>query len=189
MRQSIYGLLLLVILSLPPVADLFESIMIIHMHMQMPLLVFSGFLMARYFQIRFPGFFETWNHNGLPGIILFVIISVYWMIPRTMDEALTLQSMEIFKFFSLSLLAGVPLRDSWKKLGSARKNVVFIVFALMFLGMGLLYIYSPVQLCNNYLIIEQITLGWGFLTMAICIAIYLLYVTFTDPSQYEISPG
>ncbi len=38
------------------------------------LLVIAGFLMARFFQIRFPGFFEKWNHNGVPGITLFIII-------------------------------------------------------------------------------------------------------------------
>ena len=95
MKQSIYGFVLFVFLILPPVANLLESIMIIHMHMQMPLLVIAGFLMAKFFQTRFPHFFEKWNHNGVPGIILFVIIWVYWMIPRTMDEALTVQSVEI----------------------------------------------------------------------------------------------
>jgi hypothetical protein len=185
MKQSIYGLLLFIVLALPPVANLLESIMIIHMHMQMPLLVIAGFLMARFFQIRFPHFFEKWNRNGVPGIILFVIISVYWTIPRTMDEALTVQSIEVFKFISLPILAGIPLRDSWKKLGSIGKNVIIISFTIMFFGMGWLYIDSPVQLCNNYLLIEQITLGWGFLTMAICMVIYLLYIAFIDHSEYE----
>lgn len=185
MTQFKYGLLLYIFLILPPVANLLESIMIIHMHMQMPLLVIAGFLMARFFQIRFPHFFEKWNSNGVPGIILFVIISIYWTIPRTMDEALTIQSVELFKFISLPFLAGIPLRDSWKKLVKIGKNIIFISFTIIFFGMGWLYIWSPVQLCNNYLLIEQITLGWGFLTMAICMAIYLLYIVFIDNSEYE----
>jgi hypothetical protein len=185
MKQSFYGLVLLMILALPPVANLLESIMIVHMHMQMPLLVIAGFFMARFLQIRLPSFFDKWNSNGVPGIILFVIISVYWMIPRTMDEALTLQSVELFKFISLPFLAGVPLRDSWKKLNSCGKNVVFISFTIMYALVGWLYVYAPVQLCNNYLLVEQITLGWGFLTTALCMVIYLLYITFTDPNAYE----
>lgn len=64
--------------------------MIIHMHMQMQMLVFAGFLMAKLFQMRNAHFFEKWNGNGIPGIALFLIISIYWMIPRTMDEALTI---------------------------------------------------------------------------------------------------
>jgi hypothetical protein len=184
MRQSMYGLLLLLVLAIPPVANLLESIMIVHMHMQMPMLVIAGFLMARFFQIRYPGFFEKWNSTGVPGIILFVIISVYWMIPRTMDEALTLQSVEVFKFISLPFLAGVPLRDSWKKLSVTGKNVIIISFTIVYALVGWLYIYAPVQLCNNYLLVEQITLGWGFLTTALCMVIYLLYITFTDQSKY-----
>lgn len=185
MKQSIYGLLLFIVLILPPVSNLLESIMIIHMHMQMPLLVLSGCLMARFLQIRFPRFFEKWNRNGVPGIILFVIISVYWMLPRAMDEALSVQSVELFKFFSLPFLAGISLRDSWRKLSKFGKAFIFSSYIIMFFGIGWLYIFSPVQLCNNYLIIEQITLGWGFLTTAICMGIYLIYLSFTDSSKYK----
>lgn len=185
MRQAQYGLVLLVILMLPPVANLLESIMITHMHMQMPLLVLAGFLIAKFFQIKYPQFFEKWNANGLPGVLLFIIITGYWTIPRTMDETLTMASVEAFKFFSLPFLAGVPLRDSWPKLTSFWKNGIIIFFAILYLGMGWLYIWSPEQLCNNYLLIEQITLGWGFLTTAVCMVIYLGYSYFIDFTQYE----
>ena len=185
MKQSKYGLILFVFLALPPVANLLESIMIIHMHMQMPLLIIAGFLMAKFFLMRFPQFFEKWNQNGVPGILLFLVILFYWMIPRTMDEALTLNSVEIFKFISLPFLAGMPLRDSWRKLSTFKRNILLVVITIMSFGLGLLYVKSPVQLCNNYLLIEQITLGWGFLTMAICLVIYLLYISFTDQSAYE----
>ncbi|WP_026573408.1 hypothetical protein [Bacillus sp. UNC438CL73TsuS30] len=185
MKQFIYGLLLYMALMIPPVAHFLESIMIVHMHMQMPLLVFSGFLMARLFQIKFPRFFEKWNGNGIPGIMLFLIIAVYWTIPKTMDETLTIQSAEIFKFISLPFIGGISLRDSWKKLSVMGKNTVIIIFTVKYFGMGLLYIETPVQLCNNYLIIDQLTLGWGFLTTAICLVIYLIYTAVIDRSKYE----
>jgi hypothetical protein len=121
----------------------------------------------------------------VPGITLFVIIMVYWMLPRTMDEALTTQTVEVFKFISLPLFAGIPLRDSWRKLSSAGKNIVIISFTLMFIGLGWLYVWSPVQLCNNYLVIEQVTLGWAFLLTAIAMVVYLGYNFFIDPSAYE----
>ncbi|UTR08874.1 hypothetical protein MM300_13105 [Evansella sp. LMS18] len=184
MNQFTAGLFLLIFLALPPVANLLESIMVVHMHMQMPLLVIAGFLMAKLVQDRFPGFFEKWNSNGVPGIMLFIIIMVYWMIPRTMDEALTVQSVAVFKYISLPFLAGIPLRDSWKKLGDKSKNAIIISFTVMFFAMGLLYVMSPEQLCNNYLIIEQITLGWGFITMAACAVVYLIYSAIVDPSDY-----
>ena len=185
MKQSIYGVLLWLFLFLPPVSNLMESVMIIHMHMQMPLLICSGYLMARFFQLQFPSFFSKWNSEGIPGILLFVIITLYWTLPRSMDDALTMQSMEVFKFISLPFLAGISLRDSWNKLRPIVKKVLFYFFTILFFGIGWLYIDSPVQLCNNYLIIEQITLGWGFVTTAICLVIYLVYITFTDPTKYE----
>jgi hypothetical protein len=185
MTQLIYGLLLYIFLMVPPVANLVESIMITHMHMQMPLLVISGFLMGGILIKRYQHFFEKWNHNGIPGITLFMIIVVYWTIPRTMDEALTIQSIEIWKFISLPLLAGIPLRDSWKKLTKFGKNIIIIIFTVKYFGMGSLYIWSEDQLCNNYLVIDQLTLGWGFITTAICLVIYLVYTFTVDPSEYE----
>ncbi|WP_240376977.1 hypothetical protein [Bacillus piscicola] len=185
MKQAVYGLLLYLFLLLPPVADLLESIMIVHMHMQMPLLVAAGFLMGRFLQNKFPLFFEKWNHNGVPGIVLFVIIWSYWMIPRAMDEALTFQTVEWFKFFSLPFLAGVSLRDSWKKLTNAGKNSVLIYAAAMLLFMAFLYIGADEQICNNYLEIEQQTLGWGSLAIGVCIVIYLLQLLFIDQSEFR----
>lgn len=184
-KQFFYGLALFLFLILPPVANLLESVMIIHMHMQMPLLVIAGFLMAKLFQTRFPSFFEKYNRNGIPGILLFVFIMIYWMIPRTMDESLTINSVELFKFISLPFLAGVPFRDSWKKLNKTGKSVIFTSFAAMFIALGWLYIGSPVQLCNNYLLIEQITLGWGFLLTAICMVALMIYSVIIDHSKYE----
>jgi len=185
MNQFLFGLVLLIGLMIPPVADLMESVMIIHMHMQMPMLVIAGFFMARLFQERLPRFFDKYNQNGIPGMLLFLIIMAYWMLPRTMDEALTVQSVEIFKFISLPFLAGVPLRDSWNKLSKHWKNNLITLFTVMFLVLGWLYIQSNAQLCNNYLVMDQIILGWGFITMAICMVIYLIYVLLVDPSQYE----
>jgi hypothetical protein len=184
-NQSFYGLLLWIFLVTPPVAKFMESVMVIHMHMQMPMLVIAGMLMARFFQKRFPGFFGKWNSYGVPGITLFVVIMVYWMLPRTMDEALTSNLVEGFKFISLPFLAGISLRDSWRKLNPFGKNMIIISFTVLFISLGWLYIWSPVQLCNNYLVIEQVTLGWGFLTTAIGMVVYLGYNFFIDPSAYE----
>lgn len=185
MEQFKLGCGLFIFLALPPVAHFMESVMVIHMHMQMPMLIIAGMLMAPFFQQRFSLFFENYNQNGLPGILLFTIIMGYWLLPRTMDEALTLQTVEVFKFIGLPLLAGVPLRDSWKKLSERGKNNVIILFTLIFLGMGFLYIFVPIQLCNNYLVTEQFTLGWSFLLTSVGMLIYLLYKGFVDPSEYE----
>jgi len=184
MKQAIYGMILFIFLILPPVAELAESIMSIHMHIQMPLLGVAGMLMTPFLQQLFPSFFKKFNENGVPGIILFLIIVCYWLIPRTMDDALTYQTVEWFKFLSWAFLAGVPLRDSWPKLSNRWKNGVLAFITAAFAVMAWLYIFSPDQLCNNYLIIEQRALGWGFLIIAFCIILYVVQAFFIDPDEY-----
>ena len=183
--QPIIGLIMFLFLMLPPVANLLESIMIFHMHMQMPLIAISGFLMAPFFMEKFPKFFAKWNERGIPGIILFTLVMTYWSIPRAMDDALTMYSVELFKCISLAFLAGVPLRASWMKLTDFWKNAVFVFFTLQYGLMGLIYLMSDSQLCNNYLQSQHITLGWGFLTVAIALLIYLIQLVIIDPSDYE----
>lgn len=183
MKQAMYGFIIFLLLIIPSVVTGLESIMFTHMLVQMPLLILSGWLIARFFQIRCPNFFEKYNSNGVPGIILFIIITMYWMIPRTMDEALLLNSIEVFKFVSLPLLAGIPLRDSWKKLDITGKSFVAFNYISMFALMGWLYIDSPIQLCNNYLETEQQNLGWGFIAITAAMILYIVKSVFTDQSE------
>lgn len=178
MKQAIYGLILYIFLMLPPVIEITESIMVIHMHMQMPLLIIVGMLFTPFLKERFPSFFEKWNENGIPGILLFFIVLSYWMIPRAMDDALTSIPVEVFKFISLPFLAGVPLRDSWRKLTPLVKKVLYVLLVLEFGILGWLYIFSDTQLCNNYVIAEQQALGWTFVIFAVCIFIYFLQTLF-----------
>jgi|SRR5690625_2006780 len=185
MKQAFYGLILYVFLMIPPVIHLSESIMSIHMHMQMPLLGIAGMLMTPFLQKKFPSFFSKWNENGIPGIILFLIVFCYWLLPRAMDETLALTHIEVFKFISWPFLIGLPLRDSWPKLSNAWKNTVYIVVTIVYSFMAWLYIFSPDQLCNNYLIVEQRTLGWGFLLIALCVLLYFIQTLFIDQSQFE----
>lgn len=185
MKQAIYGMILYVFLMLPPVIFLTESIMSIHMHVQMPLLAVAGMLMTPFLQQKFPGFFFKYNHNGIPGITLFMVIVIFWLFPRTMDEALTIPLIEVFKFISWPFLAGVPLRDSWRKLSRIGKNTIMISISVIFGFMAWLYIFSPEQLCNNYLIIEQRALGWGFFFIAFSLMLYFVQSLFVDQSEYE----
>src|SRR5699024_4282606 len=185
MKQAIYGIILFIFLALPPVVDLAESIMAIHIHAQMPLIGIAGMLMAPYLQQKFPRFFEKWNENGVPGIVLFLIDFIYWVIPRAMDDALASGAVEVFNFFSWAFLIGVPLRLSWPKLTKAWQYIVLLVVAVSYSIMAVLYLFSPDQLCNNYLIVDQRILGWSFLLIVFVIILYILQDLFIDKSAYE----
>ena len=184
MRQFYYGLALLLFLAVPPVRHLLESIMAMHMHMQMMMLFLSGLLMAPFLQKKFPGVFAKINSTGYPGLVLFLVILLYWMLPRTMDESLELPSVELFKFISLPLLAGVPLRDSWPKIQEAAQVIFFLILVIIFSALGYLYVFSESTLCNNYLMTDQKTAGYGFIFLAVSILIYILLMLFTDQKQY-----
>src|SRR5690625_5875788 len=86
-----------------------------HMLVQMPLLIVSGYLMGQLITNKYKRFFSAYNENGIPGILLVYFITMYWMIPRAMDEAIMLHTAETFKFISLPFLVGIFLYDSWPK--------------------------------------------------------------------------
>ncbi|MEN1967301.1 hypothetical protein WMZ97_04400 [Lentibacillus sp. N15] len=183
MSQMKTGIVLYCLLLLPPTVQFLESIMLFHMLVQLPLLIMSGWLIGSYIMERFHSFFDRFNNNGIPGILTVIMITMYWMLPRALDEALTLWYNELFKFVSLPLLAGVLLRDSWKKLQTVGKSFVYLNYVPMFGLMAWLYIDSPIQICNNYLAGQQKILGWGFLFITTGMILYLLQKVFTDSSE------
>jgi len=181
LKKFIYGISLYIILLLPPVIKLLENWMFTHMLVQIPLLIFAGLLMGEYVKHRLRGLFKQWNSSGIPGILLVYIVTMYWMIPRAMDEAIIVTSVEVFKFVSLPL-TGLLLRDSLKKIQVIGKVFLFLNYISMFGLMAWLYIDSPIQVCNNYLEAEQQALGWGFLVIAAGMVLYIVQMTFTDHS-------
>src|SRR5690625_2666616 len=167
---------------LPITITYLEKIMIIHMLVQLPLLIVIGWLLGDGLIKRFPAFFSRWNHNGIPGMILVVFITTYWMFPRAMDESLSLWYVELFKFTSLPFV-GVLLKDSWWKIKTIGKSFVFLNYLSMFALMGWLYVDSPIQLCNNYLETEQKMLGVGFLLISGLMIFYIIQIAFTDKTK------
>ncbi len=188
MRQFIYGMAIILIFATPFMRTLFESYMFLHMHMQMMLLFIAGLLMAPLLQQKFPNFFEKYNKNGVPFMIIFVTIIIYWMLPRAMDEALELWYVELFKFVSIPLLAGVTLRDSFRKLQPFARFIFMVITALTFGITGVLYTSSESQLCNAYLLADQISVGIGQVAIGVAILAFVFLITFTDQAQYYKNP-
>ncbi|TQS74811.1 hypothetical protein DX933_08530 [Ornithinibacillus gellani] len=182
MRPGILGILLYGILLLPPIIGLLEGQMILHMLVQLPLLIFSGWLCGAAILRRMPNYRAKWNGNGIPGILVIVFITTYWMLPRAMDESLVFWQVELFKFIGLPF-AGLCLRDSWPKIKLVGKSFLFLNYLSMFALMAWLYIDAPVQICNNYAAQEQQLLGWGFLFITATMIIYLVQMVFTDQSE------
>jgi hypothetical protein len=185
MKQFIAGMILYVILLIPPVLHFMESIMITHMLLQIPLLILAGWLMGKVITAKYKSFFDKWNANGVPGITLVFIVTMYWMLPRAMDEALLFLPVEVFKLIGLPLLVGIPLRDSWQKLKEVGQSFVFLNYLPMFGLMAWLYIDTPVQVCNSYLESEQRILGWGLFIITAAMVLYIIQYVFTDHSEKD----
>lgn len=184
MKQLGLGFILFAILLVSPFKNYFESIMFLHMLIQLPLLIVVGWLIGKWVIHKFPHFFSVWNTNGVPGMILVVFITMYWMVPRALDEAITVGFVEVFKFISLPIV-GLLLRDSWHKIQILGKSFIYLNYLSMFGLMAWLYIDSPIQICNNYLVTQQKALGWGFLVITVWMVLYMLQAVFTDHSEKD----
>lgn len=182
MKRFWAGIGLYVLLLLPPIVHWMELIMIVHMLVQLPLFILSGLMVGKATINRLPRLFAKWNTNGVPGILVAVFITTYWMLPRAMDEALVSLYVEWFKFISLPV-AGILIVDSWRKLQEIGRGFLFLNYLPMFGLMAWLYIDSPIQVCNNYLATEQKALGWGFAFITFCMIFYIVQYVFTDRSE------
>jgi hypothetical protein len=185
MKQCIAGLILYAVLLIPSVLHFLESVMITHMLLQIPLLILAGWLIGKVMVAKYKAFFDKWNANGVPGMTLVFFVTMYWMLPRAMDEALLFWPVEAFKLIGLPLLVGIPLRDSWGKLKEIGQSFVYLNYLPMFGLMAWLYIGTPVQICNSYLESEQRLLGWGFLMITAAMVFYIIQYVFTDHSEKD----
>jgi len=170
--KPLFGLVLFTLLALPPIRVWFESRLIYHLLGQLPLLAVSGYLLVPAIAKRWPSRLEGFNAEGFPGILLMVFVLLFWMLPRSLDAALTDPEMEIFKFISVPLLIGVPLAFSWPKLHIISKGFVWANLIAMLMVLGWLYLVSPVRLCNYYLQNQQEVLGQALLLLGAGIALF-----------------
>ena len=165
-KPHLPGLALIVILALPPVRTGLEAAMVGHMLVQLPLLALGGWWCVRALPEPWRARLQAYNGHGLPGILLVLFGVAFWMLPRSLDAALSAPVVEAAKFVTLPMLVGAPLALSWPRLHPVAKGFVF-ANALSMLGvLGWLYRESPVRLCNFYLIDQQTLAGNGLLILA-----------------------
>jgi hypothetical protein len=163
--------MLLVLLALPPAREWLERVMATHMLVQIPLLAISGAVMVQSLPNRWTARIDSWNRGGISGVLLAVIASSWWMVPRALDSALAEPSMEAAKFLSLPLLVGAPLASSWPRLGGMGQAFVIANVLPMWAVVGWLYAAAPVRLCNFYLVDQQVVAGTGLLVVSVAVGL------------------
>jgi hypothetical protein len=147
--------LLFVALLLPPSRRLLESSMTLQMLVQLPLLIGVGYLLREAVPAALAGVIARWNEHGISGLVLASLAGMFWMLPRSLDAAVSLPWMAFAKFASAPLLIGLPLGLSWPQMGFVVRGVFLLELIATFFRLGWLYLVSPLRLCNNYLLDDQ----------------------------------
>lgn len=165
-RAAVAGLACLLLAALP--RHWLEASMLRHMLLQLPLLVAAGWLLAG--RARWMARAAVIDQHGVTGLTILLFVSAYWMIPRALELSINVPSAEAGKFASL-LLLGALLRGSMKRANWIVQIFFLGNFSWMMAIAGIQYQNMPQQLCNAYLLDDQITTGVALVVASIVIAI------------------
>jgi hypothetical protein len=160
----------------PPLRQLVESRMALHMLVQFPTLLACGWLLSRLAVGVRPVWrhFDALNAHGLLGITIASCVLGIWMVPAALDLALLTEPMRWAKYATLCL-AGLLLGRSYLCM-NAEVEVFFTgMLAWMMATVGLVYQTMPQRLCVNYLIDEQRWTGSGLVFYAAALALVCLW--------------
>ncbi|MEO9514441.1 MAG: hypothetical protein ABJH45_03520 [Paracoccaceae bacterium] len=132
---------------------------VIHVLVQMPLLAAAGYALPHRFILP---------RSGLgPVLVLAFVTLAIWMLPRSVDAALSSTTWHLAKFVTIPLGIGFALSLSWPHIGPILRGFIKAQLVSMLLFLGFLYTHAPIRICNSYLIDDQQRLGMGFVYAAI----------------------
>ena len=181
-RRAVFsGWALLATLALPPVGAALESSMTGHMLVQLPMLALAGGLIARGSAGAKGCPALGFNAGGVAGLLLAAFALACWMLPRSLDAALTHAAVEAAKFIFVPLLVGASLAVSWPIAGPLARGLAWAHLIAMLATLGWVYQAAPVRLCVGYRLDQQETLGWALLGGAVLLAAALAARAFTGP--------
>ena len=165
-------------LFLPPVRSALEQDMALHMAVQLPLLIAIGLVAAPALRRYEPRRLDEADWLGIPGLVLVGFLTSFWMLPRMLDRALAEPVVDLAKFLSLPLLAGLPLGLSWRRMPALGRAFVWANFIPKLGAIGGLYLAAPTRLCAYYRLDQQATAGWTLIAVAAALAIASFAVVF-----------
>jgi len=180
----LYGLLVA-----PPVTIALESSMVGHILVQLPMISLAGDLVAR--GLAGPSGWSAggFNAGGIAGLVVAVFAAAVWMLPRSLDDALTSAAVEAAKFVTVPTLVGALIALSWPRAGGLVRGLGWAHVIAMQLTLGWLYLVAPVRLCLGYRLDQQSLLGAALLGTAVAVALFLVVRAFVGPSTKEPRVG
>lgn len=171
MNSSSVGVVLWILLALPPSRHLLEADLVTHQYVQLIALAAVGYLTGLSLRHRWDRAIAQYNHMGIPGLLLAAFTLLVWLLPRSLDASLLNIRWEVAKFISVPLLMGLPLSFSWPRLSRIGQSFVIGNLAAMLTTMGALLLAAPQRLCTNYLITAQRTSGEFSVAVGLALAV------------------
>ena len=156
-------------LSAPPWRSLIEQSMTWHMVVQMPILFAGGwFLMRGGWDITKTSL-GSWNQFGLTGFIAAQLIITYWMLPISIDRAVVMPQVDVFKLLSL-IASGSLIKTSISR-SPAVLQLFFVGYIVsMLISTGVFLATTERRLCNAYSIESQLSAGYGVVALGVALA-------------------
>jgi hypothetical protein len=143
---------------------------VVHVLVQMPLLAAAGFCIPTRLKL---------HHSAIgPVLVLALVTCTIWMLPRSVDAALSQTVWHLAKFVSIPMGLGLALSLSWHRVGPVLRGFLKAQAVSMLLLLGFLYTHAPVRICNSYLIDDQHRLGIGFVYAALGLTLYWIIPAF-----------
>jgi hypothetical protein len=166
------------ILLLAPLRLALEREMALQMAVQMPLLIALGVLLAGWVRRYEPRWLADTDWLGISGIVLVVFGTSFWMLPRALDEAVAEPFVDLAKFLSLSLLVGLPLGLSWRRMPPLGRAFIWANFIPKLGAIGGLYLAAPTRLCAYYPLDQQDLAGWTLIAIAVALGLTWFFAAF-----------
>ena len=161
--------LVAIALSVPPGRSLIEQSMAWHMVVQMPTLFAGGwFLMSGGWDTQKTSL-GHWNQFGLTGLIAAQFIITYWMLPISIDRAVVMPQVDVFKLLSL-MVSGALIKTSISR-SPAVLQLFFVGYIVsMLITTGVYLATTERRLCNAYSMESQLSAGYGVVALGIALA-------------------
>ncbi|TXL63515.1 hypothetical protein [Zeimonas arvi] len=155
----------------PALRHAIESRMLLHMLVEFPALLASGWAVRRMCPASGPmrALSLAWRQldwRGWTGATLLSAVTAVWMIPTLLDLALLTPAVAAAKHGAW-WLAGWAIADSWGRLDPELRLWMLGNLAWMTGTAGLLYLDAPQRLCVNYLQDDQRLTGIALIALAL----------------------
>ena len=164
--RSRAGMILLLVMLLPPIRRATEASMTAHMLVQYTSLLLAGGLLAEGLPARWQQAVQRWNELGIAGLVGSALALAVLMVPRVLDLALTDLRVECLKLVAL-VLTGAALRLSWQRAGPLVQAFFLGNLLPMMVVVGTLYQDSATRVCNAYRLDDQQDLGLALVWVAV----------------------